>query len=218
MLSFIETVLSQIATWKWPDLLQGIGAIWVACVATVALNTWKSQLRTEKELEFIHALTDAINELLLQLPIPITYFELAKIGIGARDGLGPKYRGLENAGPIEFIETRGPEYGKRILESLTPIRMIVGNTQALVTKGQMFGFPDYDRCLNVVNQLTGAFRQIEGFAVLIASDHMNWENSKIQNTLTKVLAIEPEAIRKSLEAQSLEITDYARTIYKRALR
>ena len=214
----IDDLLSNIVAWNWPAVLQGVGAIWVAIVATAALRTWKSQLRTEKELEFIYAITDTVNELLLEIPIPITHLELATIGIGARDGLGPKYQGLANPGAIEFIETRGPEYARKILESLGPIRPIVGKIQALATKGQVFEFPDYHRCLNLSGQLTWVFQQIEAFAVMIGSDHMNWDNPLIQKALSKALAVSADGLRGNLEAQSLEITAYARAIYKRALR
>ena len=169
-------------------------------------------------VERLHSITDSVYELLLEMPIPITHLELATIGIGARDGRGLKYQGLANPGAIEFIETRGPEYSRKILESLGPIRPIVGKTQALATKGQMFEFPDYHRCLDLIGQLNWVFRQTEAFAVMIGSDHMNWDNPLVQDALSKVLAISADGLRENLEAQSLEMTAYARTIHKRALR
>ncbi len=215
---WLQQIAGHLSTWNWPEVLQGIGALWVALVATLALGAWKAQLRTEKELEFIYAITDAINEFLLEMPGPITHLELAQIGAKSHDGLGIKYREFPNPGAVEFIEKRGPEYGKKMLESLAPARPLLGHIQALATKGQMFNFPDVNVCLEITEQLSRVFGRAEAFAVMIGSDHMNWNNPHVQKTLSGALGVEAEDLRKSLEMQSRAITGYAKKIYQLALR
>ena len=80
---FLNITGAHLAQVDISSLLQGIGAIWVAVVATAALSTWRKQLYAEKQLSFIDELTDTVHEFILLMASPTSHLRYAKIGIEA---------------------------------------------------------------------------------------------------------------------------------------
>ena len=73
MCEFITTTIANLKSVNWPDLLQGIGSIWVAIVATLALNAWKHQSKAQRQMNFMDELTDSVHEFIQLMSAPNPY-------------------------------------------------------------------------------------------------------------------------------------------------
>ncbi len=66
--------------------------------------------------------------------------------------------------------------------------------------------------------LTWHFDRIQSFASIIESPTWNWDNPEVRGLLTKVMAIEPEDIRKSLSENETAFVKFASAAYERIYR
>lgn len=217
--SVMETVRgigSYLGELNLSALIQGVGAIWIAIVATIALHTWRKQLHAEKQLAFIDELTDTINELILLMNVPVTQLEFAQIGIEAYKGSTYGFDKYENAAAIAYITNAGQAVSARLFESLGKVKPVLGRIRSLVVKGQVLGFSDYARCQNACDLLSWTHDHIEAFSVILANDNLNWENPTVQQSLSNLSKFDPNRVRRTLQEQNAEFIQFAKRAYENA--
>ena len=56
--------------------------------------------------------------------------------------------------------------------------------------------------------------QLEAFAVLIGSAHLNWQNQEVQQTLDKVMTVDAKTIKENLEKQNSVFLEFVKQIYQ----
>ncbi len=66
MCDLLEKILHILGKMDWMALTQGIAGIWMAVVATIALNTWRRQIKAKKHVDFLDELTDTVHVLVLR--------------------------------------------------------------------------------------------------------------------------------------------------------
>lgn len=200
------------------SFLQGVGAIWVAVVATLALRTWRKQLHAEKQLAFIDELTDTVHEFILLMAPPTSLLAFAKIGIDAHKGVAFGFEKYENAEAIAYITKNGRSTSERISEKLSAVKPVLGKMQALAVKGQVLGLPDYPRCQNACVMLAWTHDHIEAFSALIGDPNMNWDNPLVQKSLSNLPKFDPERVNNTLQEQNMEFIVFAKQAYEKATR
>ena len=211
----LKTYLSEL---DLSALLQGIGAIWVAVVATIALRTWRKQLHAEKQLAFIDELTDTVHEFILLMASPTTQLEFAQVGIEAHKGVAFGFEQYEHGAAIAYITKAGKDTSARLFESLAKVKPVLGKMRALVVKGQVLGFPDYPRCQNACQLLGWTHDHIEAFAAILANGNLNWENPVVQQSLSSLPKFDPHRVRTTLQEQNAEFIQFAKQAYEKATR
>jgi hypothetical protein len=200
------------------SLLQLIVGIWVAGVATVALSTWKKQLRAEKQLSFIDELTNTVHEYILLMVAPTSHLVYAKIGIEAHKGAAFGFEQYENAEAIAFINKDGPGTSDRIMADLALVRPVLGKMQSLAVKGQVLGLQDYPKCHNACTMLARSHDQLQAFCAIIRNPNLNWKNPLVQKNLNNLSEIDADRINANLNEQNWEFIKFAKKAYENAMR
>lgn len=203
---------------NWYGLIQSIAGIWVAIIATIALTSWKSQIKANRHVEFIDNLTDTVHSYIISMQGPITHLELARIGIEAHGKYHNQPEHIKNPGAVAYIKKYGDSTGEDIRKSLDEIKPILSKIKSLAAKGQIFRIKNYSDCQNACNMLEWSFSQIMAFNSIIQSQHLNWENPVVQESLNKILAIDPDSIRSNLTTQNEIFLGFMRKAYDNILK
>lgn len=196
----------------WADWLQGVGTMMAGFAAFFALNTWRTQLKTSKQIEFIDSFSDTMHEFLHAMAEPVTHLELAHIEMEAhaQPGMTP----YEES--VNFIEKRGESRATAIHPSLSNLAPIAARMGTLAVKGQVMGFDGYERLFNSSQMLMWSFNQLQAFRTTISMAHMFWSNPEVERSTMAVVSIKAGDIRRNLEIQSIEVLNFAKDVYKRA--
>lgn len=221
------SLMSTCSLWAidWPavvsmlkDIVLAGAAVVTATVAWRALQNWKRQDKAKRQADFLDHLTEAVQDFIGAMPAPVTLVQLIKIGMESYIGhisLMPKNDDPILAGAIEYIEQRGEEHGKRLLEALESVRPVVTHIRALAAKGNVFKFQNYDACKNDIVMLVWQFERTEALAVFIKDRDWYWENEEIIGQLKKLMAIDPEDIRTHLHSGNGGIITFVAETYGR---
>ena len=215
---WLGVLMKWLAAVEWPAALQGVAAVWVAVVSTIALRTWRTQLRAQKYIEFIEAITNTVHEYILLMRDPVTHLDMARISISSRQRADTESSALQSQALVDFIEREGRERSQVIWDSLALVKPVLSRLQSLSVKGQALGMVGYERCFNACRMLEWSYNQLEAFCAIIRSPHMNWEHPEVQKNLKTAASIEPSALRSNLATQNVEIVGFAKDVYKSALR
>ena len=203
-----------IASINWFEAIKAFAAITMALIAFLALKNWKRQDKAKREAEFLDSLIEAAYAYIAQMPTPITYIAIAKIGMASyiptREGGGQVVKGA-----IAYIEKNGERDAKRLRETLEAIRPSATRLNLLATKGLVFTFNDYAKCQNAIEMLLHQFGRMEAFMIIIGSSSMNWENPEVLKNLNDIMALDPDDIQKVLANNNAIILEFATETYKR---
>ena len=201
------------------SLFQLTVAIWVAYVATEALNTWRKQLRAEKQTSFIDELTDTIHEFIILMASPINSLAIAKMEIEAYKGAAFGFEQYENAEAIAFINKDGPDTSARITADLALVRPVLAKMQSLAVKGQVLGLQDYPACHKACQMLAWSHNQLQVFCSIIGSrSSRNWEHPLVKKNLNTLSEIDADRINANLEEQHRVFIEFAKKAYEKAIR
>jgi hypothetical protein len=202
---------------NWLEVIKALAPVATAVIAFIALRNWQRQDKAKREAEFLDALIEAIHTYIAEMRKPITFLEMAKIGMVSH---APTWENGEQAdiavkGAIAYIQKNGEREAKRLLEVLEAVGPSVIKLRSLAAKGQVFKFDGYAKCRNAVAMLTWHFDRIEAFMAVIASPTWNWEHPKALKHLKDMMAIDPDEIRKSVQENNVALLEFASETYGR---
>jgi hypothetical protein len=81
-------------------------------------------------------------------------------------------------------------------------------------KGQVFGFKNYHECQNACAILISQYKRIGALQSIIGRPSLNWENSKVQEVLSKAIALDADEIQKQIEEQHTKFLTFVQESYK----
>lgn len=218
MFDLLQCLPQFLRSMNWPVVAQGVAGIWMAIIATMALNTWRRQTKAQKQIDFIDELTDTIHTFVLSMSAPIWLVKFAKIGIDSYAGMHNQSQDIRNPEAIAFIKNRGKSTREEIGEHLDVVRPILSKMKSSVVKGQVFGMDNYSECVDVCTMLEWSYNQIEAFSSIIGDPHLNWNHPNVQQILDKVLSIDPDRIESNLAEQNSKFLLFARQAYDKILK
>lgn len=204
----------MLISWDWSKIIQAVTSIWVAIVATWALTTWKLQSKAQKKSDFMDELTDTVHEFINLLGAPTQMVKYIKIAIECYESLPHPDRNTENQGAIEYIMTDGKRESERLHELLEPCAHPLSKINSLVAKGQVFGFSDYGVCQVSCKMITAQYDRIQALCYMIGNETANWENPKIQETLSKVVALDENDIRDAINEFNSKFLTFVKKNYE----
>lgn len=216
----METVCKiseAIVGWDWSAIIQAFVSIWIAIVATLALYTWKSQSKAQRQTDFLDTLTDSIHDFMTLMAEPIAMVKWAKFGIQGHAVISQVDRRLKTIGAIAYIEANGKSDSKKLGELLERCRPALSKIRSLWAKGHVLGFTNYNECHDSCTLITWQYDRILAFSQVIGNTTMNWENPEVQVTVDGVLAIEADDIETSLNDQNIKFLEFVRTNYQAIL-
>lgn len=214
MCEILSKSFNMLSSWDWAKIIQAVISIWVAIVATLALKTWKQQSKAQKKSDFMDELTDTVHEFISLLGAPTQMVKYIKIGIECYESLPHPDRHTENQGAIEYIKTNGKRESKRLRELLEPCARPLSKINSLVAKGQVFGFSDYSVCQISCKMITAQYNRIQALCYMIGNESANWENPKIQETLSKVVALDESDIREAINEFNSKFLTFVKKNYE----
>lgn len=198
------------------EAIKTVAPVATALIAFLALRNWQRQDKAKREAEFLDQLIDAVHAYIAAMPLPVTMFEVAKMGMATHASSevdGESEGAVEGA--IVYIQKEGEEHGKRLSEALNEVRPAVVKLKTLAVKGQIFGFYDYVKCQNAIAMLAWQFDRIEASTAVIRSPSWNWEHPKIRDHLKKIVATQVDDIHKGLANSNIAVLEFASATYKR---
>jgi len=211
----MDQIIEFISKQNWSAMLQGIGAIWIAIVATVALNQWKKQIKLQKQVDFVDLLTDEVHEFMLAASPVVSAIKYTKIGFESFSGTNREYKDIKHNGAISFIEKNGKEESEKMVKQIDHLRKKISKIRSLSTKGQMYGIHNYAQAKSSIEIIEHVYGQMEAFAYFIGNTHLNWLHPDVQNTLSAIAEMDEELISKNIAQQNLEYLKFAQGLYKK---
>jgi len=202
---------------NWLEVIKALAPVATAVIALIALKNWQRQDKAKREAEFLDALIEAAHTYIVEMPKPITFLEMAKIGMESH---APTWENGEQAdiavkGAIAYIQKNGEDCAKRFQEILETVRPSVIKLKSLTAKGQVFKFDDYAKCRTAVTMLTWHFGRIEAFMTFIGSPTWAWKNPRVLKHLKDLMAIDPDEIRRSVQECNVAILEFCSETYER---
>jgi hypothetical protein len=199
----------------WLEVIKALASVATAFIALLALKNWQRQDKAKREMEFLDALIEAAHTYIAEARKPITLLQMAKIGMESHTPPGEAGEQAAVKGAIAYIQKNGEREGKLLLGVLENVQPSTIKLRSLVAKGQVFKFCDYAECQKAVAMLTGHFDRIEAFVAVIGSPTWNWDNPEVLGVLKDAMAIDPDEMSKSIEANNVALLEFVRKTYER---
>jgi len=206
MCEFLEKI-------EWLNLIQTIAVIFAAYTANAALHTWKHQAKAQKKTDFLDQLTDSVHEYLQSLSQPVELVKFIHIGFDSYKNL-PSNLDHQHSNIIAYITDRGSEDSKRLWEPLNNTSHLVAKIQALVAKGQVYGFINFNMCQNSIKMLLWQHQRLQVVASLIGSTSLNWEHPEVIKGIENMLTVQPDDIESHLQKYNLELLSFVQENYQ----
>lgn len=214
-------MFQNIADWLSTNLvglIQGIVGIWLATVATIALNTWKHQLKANKQADFLDELTEEIHQFIESLVPSISIIKFTQIGIESHKDMPDLDNSLKHPEAVRYIEKHGEKDSKQLYEKLEVSSKFVSRIRALSVKGQVLGFKDYSKCMHSCHMLITQYNRIQAFADIIGRTSLNWSHPEVESTLNKILSVTEEDLKLQTEGHHVGFLEFAKSSYEKLYR
>jgi hypothetical protein len=183
-------------------------------VATIALETWKRQSKAKKQTDFMDEITNCVHEFVTEMSAPTEMLKYIKIGIESHSRAPDLPSGIENPEAVAYIQKHGKEDSKRLIEYLNLCNPSLTKIRSLSAKGQVLGLKNYAECQNACTMLTWQHERIQALCYIIGNPSLNWENPEVQGTLSKVIQLDPEEIRRELGEYNAMFLIFVRENYR----
>lgn len=197
----------------WIAVAQAAASVATLMVALKALNTWRSQKRTDRVVSLIDEITDAIHEFIQGIATPIQILDFIHIGIESKkfdSGLNPK---TKHPQAIRFIETDGSKYASQLMSELSACQPIAHRIESLLVKAQIFSINGFRECDEACRLIIWQYQRLTSVYAMLSSPNLNWEHPKISQNLDNVLDITPDSIRTYLAENQIVALNFLRDLY-----
>lgn len=181
-------------------------------IAVTALYSWKDKAKAEKRTEYLDELIDAVHEYIQALAAPVQSFKFIRIGIDSHSGDVARYGA--NAPAIDYIGRRGKEDSAELWEKLSKANALIARVNALVAKGQVYGFQDFTSAANAIRMLLWQHERLQVVASMIDNSNLNWEHPQVVSALEKMLSIDPADIDAHLQKYDVEFLKFVEANYR----
>jgi len=197
------------------EIAKAIVSIWIPLVAMLALTTWRKQSKAKIQIDFMTELTDSVHEFIYLMAAPIATVRHVKIGMESYSELPALDKTVKNPGVVAYIQHRGKEDAKRLYERLKPCTEHMPKIKSLLTKGQVFGLKNYNKCWNACNMILWQYERIQTLCFMIEDGSLNWKHPEVEKTLAGAIALKSEDINRDIEVHNVEFLAFVRDNYKK---
>ncbi len=198
---------------EWLNLLQTIAVIFAAYIAYAALHTWRHQAKAQKQIDFLDQLTDSVHEYIQSLTQPVELVKFIHIGFESYKGL-PGNTDHQHSNIIAYITARGAEDSNKLWEPLNKTSHLVAKIQALVAKGQVYGFINFNKCQDSIKMLLWQHQRLQVVASIIGSTSLNWDHPDVIKSIENMLTVQPDDIENHLQQYNLDFLSFVQENYQ----
>lgn len=199
----------------WLEVIQTTAACLTVFAAFMAINTWKHQSKAQKQTDFLDALTDTFHEYIEALSRPQEYLKLLRIGFESYRSLHAREDDSLKGGVIAYIEKNGEHDAKQMWEYLESSGKLASKVNALIARGQVYGFIEYDKCRRSIEMLLWQHQRLQIVASTIGGTNLNWANPIVQESIEKMLTVQPEDVARLIKEHDIIFIEFVNTNYKR---
>jgi len=199
---------------NWAEIVKAALGVWMAIVATLALTTWRRQSSAQRKADLMDELTESVHKFIGLMADPILMVRIVKVGIESYAYYHQLDHSLPNPEAVVYIQNDGREHAKQLSECLNPCMESVSRIASLVVKGQVFGFKNYHECQNACAMLISQYKRIGALRSIIGRTSSNWKNSKVQEVLSKAIALDADEIQKQIEEQHTKFLAFVKENYE----
>jgi hypothetical protein len=211
----IKPIADFLMSLDYTDIITCIVSIWMAVVATMALNTWKRQSKAKKQTDFLDEITDAVHKYINDLYGPTEVVKFIKFGIESHL-ISPllQEKDVENPEIVAYVKQSGERDAKFLNEQLEKCNQSVFRIHTLMAKGQVLGFKNYDVCHESCRMLTWQYERIQALSFMIGNVHLNWKNEEVQKTLKATTSLEHGDIQKYVAEYNKKFLTFVKKNYE----
>lgn len=203
-----------LASINWLEVVQTLAALLAVYVAFAALSTWKHQSKAQKQSDYLDNLTDAVHEYIQALAAPIEVLKIIHIAIESHKGIPFSTDYGPNTHVIQFIESRGSEYSKKLWEHLNNSDSSVAQINSLVSRGQVYDLRNFAECINAVKMLLWQNQRLQVVASIIGSTTLYWKNPEVMKGIDNMLTVDPVDIEAQLQQHNVEYINFVNENYR----
>jgi hypothetical protein len=205
-----KQILSVILDQDWLAIAKAVPPIWLAIIATLALTTWKRQLKAKQKTELLDKLTTAVYYFKNHLVHPTVWFEVIKIDFQKNF---PEYSKNQEQVAMNFISEKGKMYSNRLEESLKDCKEKRYEVENLIIQVEILNFIDHKNCSDACYQIIDQYSELATLAIDVGN--INCTPVKAVATLDKVLTLNYEQIIDDLHKEHEKYLEFAIKNYKR---
>jgi len=199
------------------EVIKSLAAAATAAIAFFALRNWRRQDKAKREAEFLDSFLDTAHDYIAEIYRSIAAVKYMKLAMSAY--VDPSEKGTDEErvvkGAILLIPKMGESGSKRISTELEAAKPSMVRLKSLTSKGQVFKFEGYERCLNSVTYLTWQYDRISALASLMGQTSINWNHPDALKTLKAVLQIDPDEAISKVAEHNVILIDFVRETYAR---
>ncbi|MFT5699793.1 MAG: hypothetical protein ACI8ZB_002659 [Desulforhopalus sp.] len=203
----------KIVSWNWSGIIQSITGIGLLSIAFVALTSWRHQQRSQAVVKLLDQLTDSIHEFVYSISPAIHMLKLIHISIKNQKHNPDLNQNLEHSQTISFIEQKGRVTADSLKEILTTAEKPAFRIRSLLVKGQILGISNYHTCQNTCSMIVWQIDRLQLVYKMLYTQDLNWENTKIIETLGGMMDITPDDITTLIEKNQEEFLKFVNDTY-----
>lgn len=192
--------------------------LFTAIIAWYSLNSWKDQLKVNLKIKFLDGLTGEIFYYNSEIRncIDVLKFFIVDIEYKSYDVQQEKTYSDES-GIVKYIKAHGVERSKLIFNYLDKARLVSSRIEALMIKGQFYGFDEFENLSESIKGLFEVGKGIESYAFILGNDSMYLANEDIQKSLAKIVNICPSEIKVAKDKAETNCLDIIKTYYAKVI-
>lgn len=197
------------------ELITAIATGGLAIAAWRGIDTWKKQIRANRQCDFLDELLYSVSEYINLMGIPIQCLKF--IGIQLKSHENPPY-----TYKIDYLKKKcAKEDGLKLQEYLDKASSINAKINSLAVKGQILGFSQYSECFNVCTMLSSVFKDLVDISgLLVRGEHVYWKNPNVIKAYKVILELPENAylnIKKTFEESNTKLLNFAQANYKKQI-
>lgn len=208
MLEFLVSI-------DWLKVASTVATCCLAVAAFSALTSWKRQDKAKKQADFLDELADTVHEYIQSVARPNEHLRYVRIGFESYRNTVDAPDGTLEQGAIAYIKRVGSSDCNRLWESLEPCMKLSAKINALVARGQVYGLRSYDSCRAATTMLVWQQQRLKVVASMLGNGNINWENPVVQNSLAKMLTVQPDDILNHLNENNAKFLSFVRDNYEK---
>lgn len=203
----------EIVSWNWLGIIQSITGLGTFIIASVALTSWRRQLRSQAVTKLLDQLTDSIHEFVQSISPAVQLLSFVRIGIESKKFNRNLNNDLKYPLAVAYIEEEGRESADRLMALLKNAEQPVHRIRSLLVKGQVLKISNYHECQNACSMIVWQFDRLQAVFSIQGSQNMNWENPKVIESLGSMLEITPDDIHQHINENQKKYLVFLKDIY-----
>ena len=176
---------------SWYEFIKTLATATTAIVAGMALRNWKRQDKAKREATFLDELIEAVQTYSHSLSPLFAHVMVMRIAIYGPDG--PRDEVIDAEAIREFIKAdRGTTF-INIEEELDPVRSAALRLDAIVKKGTIFRFQNYEKCQAAIDEMRNLLNLVEVLAATLGStyrDHNDPQAQAAYGSFAKIIKLD----------------------------